>query len=82
MSKKEKLITRLKSKPKDFTWKEAVSLMAKCDFELLKGDGSRRKFFCKERNLLINLHEPHPSKVLKSYVINDLIEILKCAGEI
>lgn len=82
MSKKEKLITRLKSKPKDFTWKETVSLMSQCDFILLKGSGSRRKFFCKERNLLINLHEPHPSKILKSYVINNLIEILESAGEI
>jgi hypothetical protein len=47
MSKNEKLVQRLLSLPKDFTWKELVKLLALFGYaELKKGKtgGSRRKF--------------------------------------
>ncbi len=37
MSKLEKLIARIKSKPKDFTWKEATTLMNAFGYELKAG---------------------------------------------
>ena len=47
MTKKEKLIQRLKSKPKDFSWNETASLLTGLGFtEVKKGKtgGSRRRF--------------------------------------
>ena len=82
MSWKDKLLARLQDKPKDFTWKEAITLMRKCGFELLKGSGSRRKFVSKEDGQIVSIHEPHPQNTLKIYQLDLLIEGLKRAGEI
>jgi hypothetical protein len=42
-----------------------------------KTGGSRRKFFNRDKNLIINLHKPHPSSIIKSYAINQIIEKLE-----
>ena len=79
MSRLEKEIERLKSKPKDYTYDEAKSLLNKLGFyENNKGktSGSSVKFIDKfDRK--IELHKPHPSNIIKSYKIIDIIEKLK-----
>lgn len=78
MTRKEKLIQRLKSKPKDFTWNELVSLLTGLGFtEVKKGKtgGSRRRFVNSD-NVVITLHKPHPGNILKKYQIEQIIEIL------
>jgi hypothetical protein len=80
MSKQEKLIRRLLSKPKDFTWPELVSLMTAFGFEVEKSSGSSRKFIQPGTEATLFLHEPHPSKVLKPYQIRDVIHLLKSEG--
>lgn len=78
MSKKEKLIARLLSCPKDFHYNEAKSLLTALGFsEKTKGktSGSRVEFV-KDRDSLL-LHKPHPSGELKSYQVKQLIETLK-----
>ncbi|HAS6145014.1 TPA: addiction module toxin, HicA family [Vibrio vulnificus] len=81
MGKQEKLKTRLLTRPKDFTWSELESLLSNLGFDLLKGKGSRRKFFHKDKNILINLHEPHPEKILKRYMVDQVLEKLVELGE-
>lgn len=79
MSKIEKEIERLKSKPKDFTYDEAKRLLNNLGFiEDNKGktSGSRVEFK-NNSNRKIILHKPHPSNMLKSYQINDIIKLLK-----
>ena len=76
MSKKDKLIERLKSKPTDFTWNELNSLLSKLGFVELQGSGSRVKFYNEEIDILIRLHKPHPTKIIKRYVIDEVIDIL------
>ena len=80
MSKNNKLIERFLSKPKDFTWDELVKLLAIFGYEEQnskgKTGGSRRKFVDVDRNI-IALHKPHPANVVKSYVINQVIETLQ-----
>jgi hypothetical protein len=49
MSKHEKLINRLLSKPKDFEWSEAVSILESIGFEVISGGGSKRKFSTKKQ---------------------------------
>jgi hypothetical protein len=80
LSRKEKLLKRIKSQPKDFTWDELVTLLASLNFEELvksKTGGSRRKFYHAEKNLIINLHKPHPSPIIKAYAIAQIIEKLE-----
>lgn len=78
MTRKEKLIQRLKSKPKDFTWNELVSLLTGLGFTEVKTGktgGSRRRFVNSD-NVVITLHKPHPGNILKMYQIEQIIEIL------
>ncbi len=79
MSRIEKEIERLKSKPKDFTYDEAKRILNKFGFiEYNKGitSGSRVDFINKN-NEKIELHKPHPKNVLKPYQINILLKKLK-----
>ncbi len=79
MSKIEKEIERLKSRPKDFTYDEAKRVLNKFGFiENNKGktSGSRVKFIDKN-NIIIELHKPHPKNVLKAYQINLIISKLE-----
>lgn len=82
MSKFEKEIKRLQSKPKDFTYDEAKTLLNKLGFyEDTKGktSGSRTIFIDKEKRY-IELHKPHPKKILKPYQINKIIKELEERG--
>ncbi len=85
MSKKEKLINRLKTKPKDFTYNEAKTLLESVGFvESNKGktSGSRVVFIENKSGLKFELHKPHPGNILKPYVIIGLIKILNELGVI
>jgi hypothetical protein len=81
MSTKEKLIKRLKNKPKDFTFNEAVNLLELLGYKKYtsgKTSGSRMKFV--KDNKPYFMHRPHPQKVLKEYQVNDLIKRLTEEG--
>jgi len=83
MSRLEKEIERLKSKPKDYTYEEAKSLLNKLGYiENNKGktSGSRVRFVNKD-NVKIDLHKPHPKKILKGYQIESILKILVERGE-
>ena len=78
LSKKEKLIERLKSKPKDFIFDEAESLLLQVGFVKSnkgKTSGSRIRFI--KGHTKINLHKPHPRNELQSYQLSDIIEKLE-----
>lgn len=77
MSKIEKLIIKFKENPKDLTWEELVKILAYFGFTEInkkgKTGGSRVKF-SNENNNIINLHKPHPSNIVKQYVIKQILE--------
>ena len=78
MGKKEKLIARLKSNPKDFTFEEMETFLITLGFEKSnkgKTSGSRVKFM--KDDIPIILHKPHPRKELLAYQIKQIIEILE-----
>ena len=79
MSKNQKALARLSAKPTptDITWQELKSVLVSLGYQEYSGSGSRRKFIHKARNLVINLHEPHPKPVLKKYSIDFVVEHLK-----
>lgn len=82
MGQKEKLIQRLKSYPKDFTFDEAETLLKFLSYKRSnkgKTSGSRVMFVSDEHPDIL-LHKPHPQKELKAYQIKQLIEFLKQEG--
>ena len=81
MGKKEKLIVRLKSKPKDFTYNEAKTLLGLCGYIMMssgKTSGSRVSFIREQK--VFRMHKPHPRKELLSYQVNELIDELNQEG--
>jgi hypothetical protein len=80
MSRHEKLLKRLASRPRDFTWEELVTLMTGLSFTLEKAGGSGRKFVNVKSKAVLFIHEPHPDNTLKAYEVNDAIDILTQGG--
>lgn len=82
MSKVEKLVARLKSFPKDFTFEEAETLLGYFGYyryDKGKSSGSR-VMFVNSVNKKILLHKPHPRKELLHYQMKILLEYLEQEG--
>ncbi len=78
--KKEKLIKRLKSKPHDFTFEEAETLLGYVGYarsDKGKTSGSRVIFRNEDDHPPILMHKPHPRKELLEYQVKQLIDILE-----
>ncbi len=78
MSRKEKLIARLLSLPKDFTYDEMRTLLGYLGFEERskgKTSGSRVEYVKQEITIL--LHKPHPNNQLKPYQVKQIVNELK-----
>lgn len=82
MTRREKLISRFKSRPKDFTWEELVRLLEGFGYSEARAGatgGSRRRFVHPSAPL-IALHKPHPGNIVKMYVIDDVLRVLTEEG--
>ena len=80
MSKEEKLLKRLLQKPKDFTFDEVKTLLARYGYYLENSgitSGSTVKFVNDEKQIKFKMHKPHNRKELLTYQINDLIDFLE-----
>lgn len=83
MTKLDKLKARLLKKPKDFTFEELSNLLNKLGYEKMKlgkTSGSRIAFCHEKSKHLIRLHKPHPGNIIKSYLIQQLIDELEKEG--
>lgn len=83
MGKKEKLIARLRSNPKDFTFEEAETLLGLLGYvrgNKGKTSGSRVVFTSELHKTRIMMHKPHPRKELLEYQIKQLINQLEEEG--
>lgn len=82
MGKKDKLLERLKSKPKDFTFAETETLLEYLGY--VRSDKGRtsgsRIAFKNPQHRTIMLHKPHPRKELLEYQIKELLTTLKEEG--
>lgn len=82
MSKQDKLLKRLLSKPRDFTYQEAKTLLNQLGYiENNKGKTSgSRIVLVNKKGKKIELHKPHNTgNILKPYQIKI---ILKCIEEV
>lgn len=81
MSKKQKLIDRLKTRPRRFNYNEAESLLLSLGFaKSNKGKTSGSKVVFIRGSAHIELHKPHPQKELKKYQITQLLSDLEKGG--
>ena len=82
MGQKEKLIARLLSQPKDFTFSDMEILLGY--FEYKRNDKGRtsgsRVMFINDKYASIMLHKPHQRKELLDYQVKQVIEVLKQEG--
>ena len=83
MGQKEKLIKRLRSKPKDFTFDEAETLLGYFGYTRSnkgKTSGSRVMFSGSKSEDKIILHKPHARKTLLDYEIKQITNHLDQEG--
>lgn len=83
MSRKGKLIKRLKSLTKDFTFDEMDTLLGLLSFEISnkgKTSGSRVEYYNKDLDKSIMLHKPHPEKELPEYAVKRIKNDLEKEG--
>ena len=83
MGQKDKLIAKLKSNPRNFTFDEAETLLSYFGYRRSnkgKTSGSRVMFINDENKSKIILHKPHPRKELLEYQVKQLVEQLKQEG--
>jgi len=81
VSKRDKLLDRLKEVPKNFTFDEARALLESCGYVMSnsgKTSGSRVKFYLGKK--VFAMHKPHPRKELLEYQVKELIAELKEEG--
>jgi len=49
-------------------------------YELIQGDGSKAKFFNKDKRSLLLIHKPHNPKTLRPYQVKEIVAKLKEDG--
>ena len=82
MSRHDKLVARLRGKPKDFTWDELVRLLEGLGYSEAatgKTGGSRRQFVHDTAPTFAS-DKPHPGSIVRMYVIEDVLRVLTEEG--
>ncbi len=75
MTKKDKLLVRFLSIPKDFTFDELSTLLQNMGFEVEnkgKTSGSRVAFIHINFKKHILIHKPHPSKIINKIYLKQI----------
>lgn len=79
MSRNEKLLNRLLSLPKDFTFDELTRALKSLGFEVShkgKTSGSRIKFYNAEKQMQYLAHKPHPKNIIKEKALKDIVNFI------
>lgn len=82
MTRTDKLLARLKSRPNDLTWDElarALTGLGYTEARRGKTGGSRRRFL-HATAASIFLHKPHPGNIVKSYAVREVAALLEEEG--
>lgn len=84
MSQFDKLLKRIKTIPKDFTYDEMRTLLKHLDFEENtkgKTSGSSVSFIRSRDKKIFMFHKPHPGNIVKPCYIKKLLEMLDESGD-
>ena len=82
LSRRDKLLGRFLSRPKDITFEETTTLMKHYGYYITGGGktGGSRVSFTDGKGDYIRIHKPHPSNILKLYQVDDIITALSERG--
>ena len=83
MNKKDKLLQRFRTLPRDFSFDEMMAVFKGCGFSLSnKGatSGSRIEFINEKDGNSYIMHKPHPSNIIKGYVMRQVYSFLEVNG--
>ena len=82
MAQAEKIIEKIKTKPtpSNVKWDELVLALKHLGYRVILGKGSRRKFYCVDKDHVISLHRPHPGNEVKPCYVKDVREKLEEIG--
>lgn len=82
MAQADKIIEKFKAKPtpSNVKWDELVLALKHLGYTVILGKGSRRKFYCAEKDNVISLHKPHPGNEVKPCYIKAVRETLEEIG--
>ncbi len=81
MGKKEKLIKKIKSLPKDMTFEELQTLLLELGFEVSnKGRTSGSRIMFRRGDLNIMIHKPHPKKEMLVFYLKEILRKLEDEG--
>ena len=83
MSRKDKMLSKLLRRPKDFIYDELVTLLGYFgyyEFKKGKTGGFRREFVHMDTKHVVRLHKPHPKNIFKRYQIEEIINELTING--
>ncbi|MCG8696576.1 MAG: type II toxin-antitoxin system HicA family toxin [Bacteroidales bacterium] len=79
-SPKNDPIVRLRSISGNYKWTELVKLLRQLGYLKIEREGSRVAFHHPEKNLLLNVHKPHPGNNVKKYAQRKVIKHLEDSG--
>jgi predicted RNA binding protein YcfA (HicA-like mRNA interferase family) len=79
MARREKLLERLRSRPKDFSFQELAVVLGRFGFRRMESTGSRVRFE-HDRLPSIHLHRPHPRPILRAYQVDQILRLLEDEG--
>jgi hypothetical protein len=83
MSRHEKLVQKIKSNPKSFSFSELKKLLIGFGYALDFGgktSGSRVAFIHSETKHIVRLHKPHSGNEMKQYQIKQVVRELRDRG--
>lgn len=81
MAEYEKLLAKLRSNPKDFTYRELQNIMSKNGYkESNKGKTSGSRIEYKGKETTLRMHKPHGRNFLHDYQVKAVIEFLTKEG--
>jgi len=82
LSRRDKLLERFLSRPKNITFEETATLMGHYSYFIASGGktGGSRVSFTDGKGDYIRIHKPHPSNTLKLYQVDDIIVALSERG--
>lgn len=81
MSRPTRLIQDFKACQGPYSYRDLVRILSHLGYvEESTGGGSRRKFVHEESKQIIRLHEPHPGKEVKPYVVRSVRDLLSEQG--
>ena len=81
MSRREKLLAKLRASPANFRWSELETLMSQHDFTASCTGGSHYVFEHKS-GFTFSASKTHPSGILKHYQVKEALEALARVGAI